>query len=114
MAEQRGRVRAVLVGSVDASLRALLEDVLEIEFVHAEHCPDLVFAIVGLRDAFRVLAAAQEAARQRAPIVAILPIADERLSRRALLAGARFCWPLDGSLHSLRAALARVIPTLNQ
>ena len=110
MAQKRWRVGVIFVGTIEDSLQSLLEDVLEVEIVNVARDPDLVFAIIGPRDPFRVLAAAQVAARHQAPIIAILPIADERLSRRALVAGARFCWPLDGSLQSLRAAFLDVLP----
>jgi hypothetical protein len=110
MAEARWKIRVVIVGTTDDSLRALLQDVLEVELLEGAPNPELVLAVVGPRDPFRVLVAAQVAARHQAPIIAILPFDDERLSRRALVAGARFCWPLDGSLQRLRSAFLGAIP----
>lgn len=105
MTDRRRQVRVVFVGPTDDPLRALLEDALEVEWVTAEANPEVVLAVVGPHDPFRVLASAQRVAAGKSPIIAILPIADERLSRRALLAGAHACWPLDGSLKTLREAV---------
>lgn len=52
------------------------------------------------------LAEAKLAARG-APIIGILPIADPRLERRALLEGARECCSLDAPLQNLKAAFQR-------
>lgn len=110
MTSNLSKIRVVLVGWVDEELRSLFKDALDIELVEPDQAPDLVFAVIALRDPFRTLASAQAAGGPRTPIIAILPIADERLSRRALVAGAQFCWPLDGSLQTLRATLLGMVP----
>ena len=87
----RWRIQGVLVGGAGRSLQTVLRNVLtefEVDLVNASAPrPDVVFAIIGPRDHSRVLAAAQRAARHRAPIIAIIPIAYERSPRRALLGG---------------------------
>jgi hypothetical protein len=105
------RLRAAVLG--DAELfTVLLVDVLrdlrvELEIIEGG-VPDLVFAVVREGDFFHVL----ESARRRSaggPIVAVLPLRDERLIQRAFLAGATSICSLDSPLDSLRLAFSEAL-----
>lgn len=100
------KLRVSFVGAFDLALRTLLLEVLEFE---AAEPPQLVFAMVGPLDPFRVLRAARALGPSDVPIIAILSLADDQLARRAVLAGARSCWPLDTSLELLRAQIAEAV-----
>ena len=86
----------------DAPLTALLADVLSDEGVSlapAGAQADVVLALVGRAEA---LAPALQRARG-APLILLLPFADERVQRRALELGARGCFALGEPLAGLRA-----------
>ena len=96
--------RALLLGA-DESLASLLADVLG----------DLGIALfLDAGDAARpdlVLTHARDCAAT-APVVVLLPFADERLVSRALCQGARACFALGRPLDELRALLRSHFPLL--
>ncbi len=93
--------RAHLLGT-DVPLTALLTDVLRDEGVRlaapGAAAPDVVLALVG-----RTEALAPVLRRAAAPVIVLLPFAEERLARRALELGARGCFALGRPLEELRA-----------
>lgn len=103
------RVRAVLLGTTDASLRSVLADVLgEVGVeVGGDSTPDLVLAVVDRDDVKEVVAGARERGGG-CPIIAILTLTDDRLEARAIAAGAHACCALDRPLDRLKSALTRL------
>jgi hypothetical protein len=105
------RVQAVLLG--DAILfEGLLVDILrdlriEVDVVF-DGRPDLVFAVVREADVARVLYLAHRAAFG-APIVAVMPMRDDRLAQSAILGGASAICSLDGPLDALRVTLLQAL-----
>ncbi|RKG69066.1 DNA-binding response regulator [Corallococcus sp. CA054B] len=109
--------RALLLGA-DESLASLLADVLGdlgiALFLDAGDAarPDLVLAHVERGEAILpVLTHARDCAAA-APVVVLLPFADERLVSRALCQGARACFALGRPLDELRALLRSHFPLL--
>jgi hypothetical protein len=107
------KARAVIVGLSDGALWLLLTDVLLDEGVaiardEDEPGPDVVFAFVGFDDVVAVLTQARATAGL-APVIAILPLDDERLSRQAKACGANAVYALNHSLQHLRRVLAAVL-----
>ncbi|XXF78322.1 DNA-binding response regulator [Myxococcaceae bacterium GXIMD 01537] len=101
--------RHAVLHAADASLEALLRDVLSdlgIEVRGAGDAgarPDVVLALVQRGDSVpRVL---ETAGAPRAPVVLVLPFADERLVRHAVNQGARGCYALGTPLDELRRLL---------
>ncbi len=100
--------------AADASLQALLCDVLVdigIELRgpgEAGARPDVVLALVQRGD--NVLHVLQTAAASDAPVVLLLPFADERLFRLAIQLGARGCYALGTPLVALRTLLRELLP----
>lgn len=99
--------------AADASLEALLRDVLRdigIELRGSgEPCarPDVVLALVQRGDSVpRVL---ETAGAPRAPVVLVLPFADERLARLGVELGARGCYALGTPLEELRRLLGALL-----
>ena len=107
------QVWASLLGASDESLRSVLREVLD-ELGIALDCsinilnPDLVLADVGEEDPAKVLAAARLLARH-APILAILPIQDERLAAQAHALGATACFAMGMPLDDLRATVEQLL-----
>ena len=98
-----------VVHAADASLEALLRDVLGdlgIQLHGAgESCarPDVVLALVQRGDSVpRVL---ETAGAPRAPVVLVLPFADEGLAQLGVEHGARGCYALGTPLEELRRLL---------
>ena len=93
--------RAHLLGT-DAPLTALLADVLRDEGIRlaapGAAAADVVLALVG-----RTEALAPVLRRAAAPVIVLLPFAEERLAHRALELGARGCFALGRPLEELRA-----------
>lgn len=106
------RPRAMYLGGQDESFLAFMADSLadlNIDFLpHSGSAepPDVVFALLRGEDMVSVLAEAKRAAGG-APLIGVLPIADERLARRALVEGAHECCSLDGPLQNVRLAFQR-------
>jgi hypothetical protein len=105
-------VQAVL-HAADASLEALLRDVLGDLGIElrgpGEPCarPDVVLALVQRGDSMpRVL---ETAGAPRAPVVLVLPFADERLARLGVELGARGCYALGTPLEELRRLLGALL-----
>jgi hypothetical protein len=97
-----GLTRCAHLLGAEASLTALLADVLQDEgvaLVPAGAPADVVLALVGRAEA---LAPALQRA-QGAPLIFLLPFADERVQRRALELGAHGCFALGEPLAGLRA-----------
>ncbi|MBF5046545.1 MULTISPECIES: response regulator transcription factor [Myxococcaceae] len=98
------------VQGADAHLTALLADVLRDEGVQvaagaAGAAPDLTLALVSRPEALpRALAHTPQA-----PVIVLLPFAEERLQRRALELGARGCFALGQPLEALRALVRGVL-----
>jgi hypothetical protein len=92
--------RAALLGT-DAPLTALLADVLRDEGVRLA-APgagaDVVLALVGRAEALGPVLR-----RGAAPVIVLLPFAEERLQRRALELGAHGCFALGRPLAELSA-----------
>ncbi|MBK7857898.1 MAG: response regulator [Archangiaceae bacterium] len=105
------RLRVMLVGDSEL-FEELLVDLLRdlgIELERAEGSPpELVFAVVREGDFFHVLAAARRVCGG-SPVVAVLPLRDERLVERAYLAGATRVCALDGPLDALRLACSAAV-----
>ena len=92
--------RAALLGA-DAPLSALLADVLRDEGIGLAApgmAADVVLALVG-----RTEALAPVLRRAAAPVIVLLPFAEERLQRRALELGAHGCFALGRPLAELSA-----------
>lgn len=100
--------------AADASLEALLRDVLRdigIELRcpgESRARPDVVLALVQRGDS--VPQVLQTASAPGAPVVLVLPFADERLTRLASNLGARGCYALGTPLESLRRLLKELLP----
>ncbi|GMU01749.1 hypothetical protein KH5H1_58690 [Corallococcus caeni] len=109
--------RALLLGA-DESLASLLADVLGdlgiALFLDAGDAarPDLVLAHVERGEAILPVLTRARACAAAAPVVVLLPFADERLVSRALCQGARACFALGRPLDELRALLRSHFPSL--
>jgi hypothetical protein len=111
MADDMRRLSAAVVGEAEP-FESLLVDVLrdlriELTIIDGGR-PDLVFAVVRQGDFFRVLDKAKRLSIG-GPIVAVLPLRDERLVQRAFLAGATSVCSLDAPLESLRLAFSEAL-----
>ncbi len=102
---------AVVVGDCDAACRALLEDVLADLGIalddHVRQAPELALAIVEYDDVAAVTQARGLAGA--APVVAILPMRDGRLARKALGAGADAFHALDTPIGLLQSTVRRLM-----
>lgn len=120
MADRAGRgalskARAGWVGPEDPQLYGLLSDVLgeagiELNVRPPEH-PDVVLAAVhgsSIDAVSAVLSSARQLAQQ-APVIALLPIGDDRLAQRCIQLGAQGCWALDTPLSLLRSLLGTMV-----
>lgn len=107
-------VRAVLMGTVDPSLEAVLADVLadlDVELDAGrwtEPAPDLILAVVGRGDAKELLATARIRGAG-CPVIAILLFGDDRLEADATSAGAHACYALDTPLSRLKTVLLALL-----
>jgi DNA-binding NarL/FixJ family response regulator len=108
------RLARALLHAADASLEALLRDVLgdlgiELRGAGAPGArPDVVLALVQRGD--DVLHVLESARASDAPVVLLLPFADERLLRRAVQLGASGCYALGTPLEALRRLLLGLLP----
>jgi len=107
--------RALLLGG-DASLGSLLMDVLGELGIALEQCAaaaghvDLVLVHVERGESLqRQLQRARESSAD-APVIALVPFADERLVGLALRLGARDCFALGHPLDELRRVLRAHVP----
>lgn len=104
----------ICLGAVDDALRALVRDVLgdqglRIYFAPRwHHAPDLVLAGVRQWDVTAVMSSARQVAGA-VPILAILPINDERLVQLACAAGAWACFALDTPLARLKECVGGLV-----
>jgi hypothetical protein len=110
------KVRAVLMGDSEL-FQGLLVDVLrdlrvEVDVI-TEGRPDLVFAVVREADVSQVLGLAKKVAFG-APVVAVLPMRDDRLARAAILSGASNLCSLDGPIDVLRITFLQAIARRSQ
>jgi hypothetical protein len=96
--------RALLLGSVETSLLALLFDLLgEMDVEVSSERPDVTVAFVEPANLVEVLGRARA---QGAPVVALCGYADETLARAARAAGADVVCSLDAPLDGFRRAVA--------
>jgi len=106
-----------LIGGEDAHLHRLLSDVLAesgIELGAGSKPPDIVLAVVegsGSEALSALLSQARRVAGS-SPIVALLPIGDDRLAKRSIQLGAHGCWSLDTPLSLLRSLISTLLPEL--
>jgi hypothetical protein len=98
---------ARIVGRGRSALGILLSEVLrELDVGLCDRDDvDLILALITHEDVAEVIPP-----HPRASVIAILPVGDERLAKRAIACGAAACWALDTSLDLLRALL-RTVPT---
>lgn len=109
----RPRRRAVLVGESGRPLIELLSDVLDDVDVAVDldeggapglrgAAPDLVLVMVDRNDLANLFGRARAIAAG-APVVAILPLHDERLARQLVAFGASGCYSLDTPIERLKS-----------
>ncbi len=108
------RPAQAVLHAADASLEALLRDVLEDIGIELRGPgepgarPDVVLALMQRGDSMpRVL---ETVGATAAPVVLVLPFADERLARQAVHLGARGCYALGTPLEGLRRLLLELLP----
>ena len=105
-------IRARLAGRPVPGLSNLIADVmseLEMDLVLADDPPpDVVFAVVGPSDVTQVILGAR-ARNPTARIMAILPVSDERLARRAIDCGAATHYDMDTPLSRLTFAILALL-----
>lgn len=109
--ETRRRLRVVMLG--DAELfEPLMAELLADLGVEVEPsvggAPDLVFALVRAADLLRVCDAALSRC-SGAPIIAVLPMRDDRLVQQALAAGVTHVCSLDAPLDALRSTFSAAV-----
>jgi hypothetical protein len=109
-----GRPFALCQGEVSDPLFALLHDVfgeLNVD-LHATSLPKrepvLVLVAVDSSDPRPLVAESRQLAGN-APVIALLPIDDERIAAQAISAGADACFPLGTPLTNLRLAFLRCL-----
>lgn len=111
----RQAVNALLLGA-DDSLAALLSDVLaevgivlqvgEARVVR----PDLVLVQMGRGESLLSVLQSARDGTYPAPVVVLLPFADEPMRQRALRLGARGCFALGEPIDELRRMVLAVLP----
>src|SRR5437879_1549480 len=107
---------AVLVGTSDLQVSALLRDVLRdihldvalLDGDAAAEEPDVVLAMVDRGDGVRAITDAR-ARFPKAPVVAILTLGTHRLGTRAVAAGASACYVLDMPIDRLRSVITALL-----
>jgi len=97
-------VKAAVVGSTPDGLERLLEDVLDEVGIRLEISPapdeaEIVFALVRREDVVATICGLKQRGAQR--IMALLPVRDDRVARRAIDAGAHACYSLDAPVERL-------------
>jgi hypothetical protein len=97
-------LRAALVGQTPSGLERLLEDVLDevgvrLELVASPEEAEIAFALVRREDVVSTICSLKQLGIPR--IVALLAVRDDRLSRRAIDAGAHVCYSLDAPVERL-------------
>ena len=110
----RGRNRVAIVGRCDPRLRDLIADVLRDLGVEISDAPVLgdppavVLAVAERANLTAVLDLAKAVAG-RGPILAVVPLEDERLEHAAASQGAHACYTLGAPLGRLRALVAKLL-----
>lgn len=110
------RLRASFLGDREQALQLLLADILheldvQVGMDEALGPADVVIVLVSGMELGQALSRARERAGG-APILAILPFADDRLERRVLAGGARACYALGTPLDRLRTSFLQVLGLL--
>jgi len=105
-------LRLALSGGMIEPLKRLLGDVLtdsgvRHDLIAQPGACDVVMVMVSWGDDLRVIAEARALAGG-APLLAILPFADDELAQQVLLAGAQGWFALDTPLGLLRASLVKL------
>jgi hypothetical protein len=108
------RIRAAVVGESAPGLERLLSDVLgeldlSVQLVATVREAEIVFAVVTAENVVATIVTARSAGGE---VIALLPISDDRVSRRALDCGARACYALDSPLQRLSFLLMAVLMDL--
>lgn len=114
----RRLLKAALVGATPRGLERLLADVLEdvgfvLEIVERSEDAEIVFALVAREDVVATVCGLRQRGIRR--IIALLSVHDDRVSRRAIDAGANICFALDSGVERLSfhvlALMAGSMPT---
>lgn len=112
------RARAALVGGDDPHLYRLLSDVLseaQIELPSAAPTkPDVVLTVIdgsSIDSVTACISTARDLAAD-APVIALLPIGDDRLAKRCIQLGVQGCWALDTPLSLLGSLLTTLVVSL--
>jgi hypothetical protein len=107
-------MRALLIGEFDASLSAVLADVLDEQGVALEEDqptkrPDLILAIATHRDLLTWVVGTARQLGRGVPVVAITALVDDAIADDAIALGAAAVYAMEQPLSHLRVVVAHLL-----